>query len=148
MVSQRDALTAEREEFYRRLRVAVGLVLIATGVLICLWAFASAYKVFTDPQKVEVFQTIVPRNPEFRTLDIDGEKVQLPLGLFNFMGYAIGCLLLFIAGSIGGGLISGGVKLLQPGFFRLEKRIKGEVDSLKATLEEMAERFKKEEKDK
>jgi len=142
----RNGQTREREEFYRRLRISIGLVLIAAGVGMCLWAFAGAYKIFTDPQEIEVFQTIVPRNAELRMLDIDGEKVELPLGIFNFMGYVIGCLLLFIAGSIGGGFISGGVNLLQPSAGKVERKVKREVDGLKARLTDMAEKLRREER--
>ena len=133
--------TRDRDESLRLLRIGAGLVLLAIGVTMALWAFVGAYRILTEPSNIEIFQTIVPESPELRTLDIDGKKIVLPEGLFRFMAYVIGCLLLLIAGSIGGGFISGGVNLLQFSFARLERQIKREVEGLSAKMEGVARRL-------
>lgn len=141
---QRGQSVEEREEFYRRLRFAIGFILIAIGVIVALWAFSSAYRMFTNPEEIEVFQRIVPETPELRSLDIEGERVLLPLGLFSFMAYVIGCFLLLVAGSIGGAFITGGVRLLQPSVARLERILRREIEGLGARIEDVAGRLKKE----
>jgi hypothetical protein len=133
--------SADRDDLFRRLRVGAALVLLGIGIAMALWAFGGAYRIFTEPQRIEVFQAIVPENPDLRTLEIDGEEIVLPEGLFKFMAYVIGCLLLLIAGSIGGGFISGGVNLLQSNIARLESRMTKKVEGLGAKLEDIAERL-------
>ncbi len=139
--------SSESEEFYRRLRTATGLLLISIGVLVALWAFMNVYKVFTNPDEIEVFRKIVPQSSELRELDIEGDKIVLPVGLFSFMAYSIGCLLLLIAGMIGGAFITGGVNLLQPAVMKLDRRMKAEAVSLRARIEQLGEMLKKEEKE-
>jgi cytochrome c biogenesis protein CcdA len=121
----------------------IGIILIVVGVVIALLAVINVYKIFTNPQGIEVFKQIIPDNPETRELDIGGEKVILPKGIFLFMAYSIGCLLLFIAASIATALITSGVNLLQSNFHRLEQKINKEISSLKSKMEEITEVFKK-----
>jgi hypothetical protein len=138
---------SQSEEFYGKLRTATGLLLIGIGVLIALWAFVNVYRVFTNPDEMAVFGKIVPQSPELRELDIEGDKIVLPVGLFSFMAYFIGCLLLLIAGMIGGAFITGGVGLLQPAVMRLDRRMRAETLSLRSKIEQLGELIKKEERE-
>jgi len=116
----------ERPEADANIRIAkniLGIVLIIAGCLLAYWVCAKIFMIFDDPQKLEIFSQIVPLDPEQRALEIEGQKIILPLGLFKFMAYGIGAFLLMIAASIAIGLITGGVNLLQPGIQKLETKL-------------------------
>ena len=114
----------------------LGIILIAAGAIIALWAIINIYYIFTNPQQLEVFKQIIPDSPKIRELDIDGKKVILPEGVFLFMSYGIGCFLLFIAAMIGTGFITGGVNLLMSSYQRLEAKINKEIGNLKKKIDE------------
>jgi hypothetical protein len=143
VIPERQYGGQEFYEPYSGLKKLIGLILIVGGVIIALWAIVNVYKIFTNPQEIEVFSRIIPDSPEIRKLDIGGTKVILPEGLFLFMAYSIGCFLLFIAASIATALITGGVNLLQSSFLKLETRITKEMVNLKKTIEEVKETFTK-----
>lgn len=52
-----------RPEVYesgKGLRDFIGIILIVIGVVIALWAVINVYKIFTNPQGIEVFKTDYP----------------------------------------------------------------------------------------
>lgn len=91
----------------------LGLALVIIGVIISLWVFTKVCKIFTAPQEIKVFEQIMPESSEWRELEIEGKKVVLPVNTFRFIAYGIGSFLLLVAAIVAGGLISGGVGLLQ-----------------------------------
>jgi len=143
VISEGQYKGVETAEFYRRLRIIVGLVLIVVGSLMAIWAFTNVYRIFTNPQQLEVFKRIVPDNPEMRVLDIEGREVVLPEGLFHFLAYVVGCLLLIIAGTIGGAIITGGANLMRFDIQRLERGFSKKIEGLKEKMEEIGETLKK-----
>jgi len=103
----------ETYEYGRNISNYFAAALIIIGIIVALWAIINTYKIFTNPEEIEVFREIVPHHTEARTLEMDGKKILIPVSVFYFMAFAIGCFLLFIAGSIGASLIKSGVNLLQ-----------------------------------
>ena len=120
-----------------------GALLIIAGILLAVWVFMNLYKIFTNPTELEVFKQIVPENPNLRTLDIDGKKVILPLGIFNFFAYGICGFLLLVGGLISTGFISSGVNLLVGNVLGLEMRINRAMVGLKKRIDEIKEQFTK-----
>jgi hypothetical protein len=118
------------------LRKLIGMILIAVGAIVAIWAAINIYRTFTDPQQLEVFKNIIPNSPEVRELDIDGKKVVLPEGFFLFMSYGIAAFLLFIASCIGTAFITGGVNLLMSNYRRLELKVTTEMAKLKRKIDE------------
>jgi hypothetical protein len=125
------------------LKTFIGLILIIAGILISIWVFMNIYKIFTNPKEIEIFKQIVPNSPELREIEIEGKKIILPPGIFHFMVYLIGCFLLFIAGIIAGGFITGGVNLLQSKTQRLELSFKRKFEILKNKINQIREILKK-----
>ncbi len=133
----------EGQDVIVRIRTIIGVALVIVGCMMAFWAFASVYKIFTNPQEIEAFKQIAPENPEFRELDIEGKKVVVPEGFFHFMAYVIACFLLLIAGVIGASLVTGGANLLQTSFRRLEAKVDKKMDKLKNKMEEIGELIEK-----
>ena len=135
--------SGEQSDAMRSLKNICGALLIAAGVLIAIWIFMNLYRIFTNPQEIEVFNRIVPDNPELRTLDIDGKKVLLPLGIFHFFAYGICGFLLLVGGLMSTGFISSGVNLLIGNVMKIEMRINKAIEDLKKRLDEIKEQFSK-----
>ena len=128
---------------FRTVRNIVGLMLILTGAFMALWICMNVYEMFTSPQKIEIFKQIVPADPGMRELDVDGKKILLPQGIFVFLAYGIGILLLMVGAAIANGLLTGGVNLLQSSFRRFETKMAGKFEGLKSKVDEMKETLKK-----
>ncbi|MCK4526940.1 hypothetical protein KAW18_06180 [candidate division WOR-3 bacterium] len=143
MISERQYGSIGVNETKKHLKFLIAIILITAGIIIALWTITKVYKIFTNPQEIEVFKQIVPDKPEMRELDIAGQKVILPAGIFLFMAYGIGCLLLLVASGIATGLITGGVNLLQSNFQKLETKVITEIENLKVKIDELKETFKK-----
>lgn len=143
MMPERHRSAEDSDEMYRRIRTAIGLVLIVAGATMAFWVFVNAYRIFTNPQEIELFREIVPDNPQLRELDIDGKKVILPLGLFNFMAYTLGCLVLVIAGTVGGAFITGGVNILQSNILRFERRLNKRFENLRQKMDRIGDLLEK-----
>jgi hypothetical protein len=135
--------SGEQSDATRSPKNIFGALLIIAGVLIAIWVFMNLYRIFTNPQEIEVFKQIVPDNPELRTLDIDGKKVLLPLGIFHFFAYSICGLLLLVGGLMSTGFISSGVNLLIGNVMRIEMSINKAIEGLKKRLDEIKEQFSK-----
>lgn len=129
---------ADSGETGNNLRTFIGLILVVAGVGIGFWTILNIFTIFSDPTQLEVFRQIVPDDPEIREMDFEGKKITLPAGLFHGIAYGVGSFLLFVAAILAGGLISGGVSLLQPSVQKLQNKIISRLDGLKKQLAEMA----------
>ena len=78
-----------------------------------------------------------------RTLDIDGKKVILPLGIFNFFAYGVCISLLFVGGLLSSAFITSGVNMLVGNVLRLEMRINKAIEGLKNRVDEFKVQFTK-----
>ena len=140
----RDYMPGEREEQYggepmlglgmQFFKNVLGMVLIAAGCILAFWICMTIYNIFDEPRKMEIFNQIAPLSPEMREISIEGKKVVLPLGAFKFIAYFIGVILLSIAARIALGLISSGIKLLQPTIQKLEMKIASHFQQMETKI--------------
>ena len=113
----------DQEELFNKIRHAAGIVLIAVGLLMALFVFLKIYQLIDQPKQLKVFMTLIPEYSNVRNLEIGGEKVVLPMGLFYFLSYIVMVILLSVASGIGIGFIKAGVGLLYPRVDRLEAKL-------------------------
>lgn len=111
-------------------RQLAGIILIVLGLIMALWLFISVFHVLGNADGVGVFEKMIPRSMEERTLRINNENVIIPEFVFVFLSYLITVFLLSIAGTIAGKVISGGVKVLQPDFKDIGERMLGKMSEL------------------
>ncbi len=127
----------------------IGFVLVIAGTVMAFWVFWNVYTMFTNPQSLEVFTQIMPEGQDWRELDIDGQKVTLPEGIFNFLAYSVGCFLMLVAAIIAGSFISGGAGLLQPAFqkmaLKMDRKMDRKMEDLEKTVQEIGKSLDKKE---
>jgi hypothetical protein len=140
----RDYMPREREEQYggepmfsldmQFFKNVLGIILIIAGGMFAFWICMTIYSIFDEPQKIEIFNQIIPPGPEVREVRIEGKEFVLPSGMFKFMAYFIGVLLLAVAARIAIGLISSGVRLLQPAIQKLEMKIASHFQKMETNI--------------
>ncbi len=92
-----------------------GSLLIALGLLTALWAASTVFSIINDPQKISVFNEIIPDNPEVREIIVQNTRIILPEILFYSMAYGVFILLLFVMTAIAKLFITNGVTLVLDG---------------------------------
>jgi hypothetical protein len=85
-------------------------VLAVCGVAIVFWVFWNVYKLFTRPEELTRFQQLVSDCLETIVSSTEGQvKLVVPP---QVLAYVIPLILLMIATSVGGILITAGIKLI------------------------------------
>jgi hypothetical protein len=122
-------------------RSVLGILLVVAGGTAALWICMTIFGIFDDPQKIEIFNQIIPLGQEIREFRIDEKSVVLPRGVFTFLAYFLGVLLLAVAARVALGLISSGIKLLQPSLQKLEMRIGEQFQQMETKMADGMEKL-------
>jgi hypothetical protein len=143
-LAMHDYMPREQEERYggepmlrldmRFFRNVLSIILIAAGGLLALWICMTIFEIFDKPSSIEIFNQIIPPGPDVREISIEGKELVLPSGVFTFMAYFIGVFLLAVAARIAIGLISAGVRLLQPSIQNLQMKIDSQFRMMEAKM--------------
>lgn len=109
-MSEEQHRLAEDSQGRLPIRETLGCVLTVCGVAIVFWVFWHVYKLFTRPEELTRFQQLVSDCLETVVSSTEGEvKLVVPP---EVLAYVIPLVLLIIATSVGGILITAGIKLI------------------------------------
>jgi len=123
--------SAELRQVNQFLKGGIGLAMIAVGLIIALIVLWQVYSLFTQPQKLVVFQDLISGSFSF---EIQGDKFNFtipPELLTLFIPFS----LLSIAVGIANTLIRSGTRILQGSLLRLERNLSRKLTSVEDTLE-------------
>lgn len=120
----------EIQQVNQIIKNGVGLALLAVGVIVGLAVVWQAYGVFTQPQKLVVFQELFARDLVF---EVDEIRVSIPK---EVLVYLFPVALFSVAAGVANSFVNGGVKILQGSLHRMERNLGRKLTALEETLEE------------
>lgn len=119
------------------LKVLIGFVLIAVGVLIALWTINQIIHLLTGTAEPAVVTNLVRSELEDRTLTVQGQAVTIPALPFKYMGYSFVSFLYFICAILAKSFIAGGVRLLQGDLKVLERNLLNRFSRLEQRIDNL-----------
>ena len=99
----------------------LGFFLVLCGVMIAFWVFWNVYELFTRPEELTRFQQLVSGCLE-TIVSFSEQEARLVIPP-EFLAYVVPLILLIIAASVAGILITGGINLTNSSFQRFSRRI-------------------------
>jgi hypothetical protein len=118
-----------------QLRTLFGVGLLVLGTAMAIWVFLNIYSIFNNPEGTLLLQKLFPASTDRLVFELKEIEASFPPEVLNFIVYLAGGLFLFVAGTVGIGLVTGGAALIQPGIRRLEVKLDAKLEKLKNRME-------------